>query len=152
VLKKKETEEERRERERQEKENQVTLEDFLEKRVRKHAKPKRLELGPNTTPVTHASFLEWKKQRVEKQVDLDLKNRETKQEAVKKMKAGMKTGIKVSGKDMFDFNPDWANNDDDDIDDSIDIFKNNINEDVEMENLSREASLMTVDSIDPRVE
>lgn len=36
-----------------------------------------------------------------------------KSEAFKKMKAGMKVGMAFSGKDLFDFNPEWADAGDD---------------------------------------
>lgn len=37
-----------------------------------------------------------------------------KQEEYKKMRAGMKTGMTFSGKELFDFNPEWAQDGEDD--------------------------------------
>ncbi|KAJ2992888.1 hypothetical protein HDV02_002765 [Globomyces sp. JEL0801] len=112
VLKKKETEEERREREEREKANEITIEDFLEK--------ERHNLGSNLTPVTHESFLQWKKERKARQNESENLAAKLKSEAMTKMKAGMKTGMTFSGKDMFDFNPDWANTGDDD---AMDVYE-----------------------------
>lgn len=41
-----------------------------------------------------------------------------------KLKAGIKSGIRVSGKDMFDFNPHWAI-DADGEENALDITANN---------------------------
>jgi hypothetical protein len=117
VLKKKETEEERREREQREKENEITIEDFLEIEVFVFLK-KRHKLGPNTTPVTAESFYKWKAERVNRREEIENAEKQAKAEAMTKMKAGMRTGMKFSGKDMFDFNPDWAkDSEDEDVED-----------------------------------
>lgn len=115
VLKKKETEEERREREAKEKSNQITLEDFLEKQ--------RHSLGPNTTMVTAATFAAWKKDRVAKKEKQERETRSAKADAMAKLKAGLKnTGMVFSGRDMFEFNPQWAAaGDDEDEEDGMDL-------------------------------
>ena len=100
-MKKKETEEEKREREALEKENEITIEDFLEK--------ERHNLGPNLTPVTAESFAEWKKNRKERDAALESEVQKKKSDEYKRYKAGMKTGMTFSGKELFDFNPEWAN-------------------------------------------
>lgn len=59
-----------------------------------------------------------------------------------RMKAGQKTGMKFSGKDMFDFNPDWANEGDDDAMDEYIIQE----QDDEME-ISRGVSAASLEDI-----
>jgi hypothetical protein len=105
VLKKKETEDERKERMEDEKENTLTIEDFLE--------TERHKLGSNTTPVTAESFAIWRQQRNEREAAEEDATNKKKAEDFKKMKAGMKTGVLFSGKDLFDFNPHWAQDQDD---------------------------------------
>ncbi|KAJ3310474.1 hypothetical protein HDV04_004973 [Boothiomyces sp. JEL0838] len=134
VLKKKETEQERREREEYEKKNEITIEEFLEK--------ERHSLGPNLTPVTAESFAKWKAERTKRhELVLEEQNR-SKKEAMARMKAGQKTGMKFSGKDMFDFNPDWANEGDDDAMDEYIIQE----QDDEME-ISRGVSAASLEDI-----
>ncbi|KAJ3043080.1 hypothetical protein HK097_001823, partial [Rhizophlyctis rosea] len=114
VLKKKETEEERREREERERENQITIEDFLE--------TERHKLGPNTTPVTAESFAKWKADRKSREAALQKDAAKAKQEAYEKAKAGMKSGMSFSGRELFDFNPDWAEGDMDDDEGAMDEY------------------------------
>ncbi|KAI8820960.1 uncharacterized protein EV422DRAFT_47391 [Fimicolochytrium jonesii] len=105
VLKKKETTEERLAREEMEKENQISIEDFLE--------TERHKLGSNTTPVTATSFAAWKADRKQREAAEQESESKRKKEAYDKYKAGMKTGMAFSGKELFDFNPDWAVGDED---------------------------------------
>ncbi|KAJ3041078.1 hypothetical protein HDV00_009978 [Rhizophlyctis rosea] len=114
VLKKKETEEERREREERERENQITIEDFLE--------TERHKLGTNTTPVTAESFAKWKADRKAREAEVAKDAAKAKQEAYDKMKAGMKSGMAFSGRELFDFNPDWAEGDMDDDEGAMDVY------------------------------
>lgn len=65
------------------------------------------------TPVTAESFAVWKAQRNERDALLEEENKKKKQDEFKKMKAGLKTGVLFSGKDLFDFNPEWAKDQDD---------------------------------------
>ncbi|KAJ3161590.1 hypothetical protein HK101_000792 [Irineochytrium annulatum] len=115
VLKKKETPEERREREEREKENQITFEEFLDK--------ERHKLGPNLTPITDASFAAWKEQRKQRQAEEEAKLAKDKSEAYKKYRAGMKSGMAFSGKELFDFNPELARQDADDEDGAMDFYE-----------------------------
>jgi len=108
VLKKKETEEERRAREEAEKENQITLEEFLE--------TERHKLGPNLTPITYESFNKWKAERKLQKEKEEKEKAKAKADAYKQYKAGMKSGIGFSGRELFDFNPELANPYDDDDD------------------------------------
>ncbi|KAJ3076187.1 hypothetical protein HDU98_005071 [Podochytrium sp. JEL0797] len=114
ILKKKETEAERREREKDEKENAITIEDFLD--------TERHNLGPNLTPITEESFNKWKKDRQTKADAENAAAAKAKADAFKKMKSGMKSGMALSGKDLFDFNPDWAVADEDDEDGAMDVY------------------------------
>ncbi|KAJ3395149.1 hypothetical protein HDU84_002723 [Entophlyctis sp. JEL0112] len=116
VLKKKETEAERREREANEKENAITIEDFLDR--------ERHNLGSNLTPINEETFAKWKRDRKEKQqLDFEKMTKE-KAEAAKKVRAGMKSGMALSGKDLFDFNPDWAvQGDDQDEEGAMDVYE-----------------------------
>lgn len=91
-------------------------------------------MGPNTTPVTAASFAKWKLERTLKREALELTQRKAKQDAMSKMKQGLKnTGMVFSGRDMFEFNPDWAHAGDEDDDDGedmdLDMYKNNNGDD-----------------------
>ncbi|KAJ1543644.1 hypothetical protein HK096_008307 [Nowakowskiella sp. JEL0078] len=115
ILKKKETEEERREREQSEKENEITLEQFIEE--------ERHKLGSNLTKVTYESFTKWKKERKERQESEMLLAAKDKQDAYKKFKAGFKLGITFSGKELFEFNPDWAEGNDDDDEGVMDVYE-----------------------------
>ncbi|KAI8839946.1 hypothetical protein BC829DRAFT_403525 [Chytridium lagenaria] len=113
VLKKKETEQERRDREANEKENEITFEDFLD--------TERHKLGPNLTPITDESFAKWKKERKARLAEEEAKRAKEKADAFKKFKAGVKSGMAFSGKELFDFNPELANNYDDD-DGAMDLY------------------------------
>ena len=65
-------------------------------------------MGPDLTPVTAESFAKWKKERKEREKETADENARQKADAFKKMKAGLKSGMIFSGKELFDFNPDWA--------------------------------------------
>jgi len=87
-----------------EKANQISLEDFLE--VERH------KLGSNLTPVTRESFAKWKQTRMSK--------KEAEADAVRKTKdaqaaAGKSSGM--SGRDLFQYNPEWFQDADDDEED-----------------------------------
>ncbi|OMJ26390.1 Zinc finger CCCH domain-containing protein 15-like protein [Smittium culicis] len=95
-----------------EEKEEISLEEFLE--VERH------KLGTNLTPVTYESFDLWKKTRTDKKSAEEEAERSRKEAA---FKAGK--NVKMSGRDFFDFNPDW-NKDEDDEDDTFDIsvYKN----------------------------
>ncbi|TRM64499.1 hypothetical protein BD626DRAFT_492036 [Schizophyllum amplum] len=81
--------------------NIISIEEFLE--VERH------KLGPNLTPVTPETFAEWKKTRLSK--------KEAEEEARRKAKdaqhaAGKNTGL--SGRDLFQYNPEWFEDEEDD--------------------------------------
>ncbi|CCA75887.1 related to TMA46-Protein putative involved in cytoplasmic ribosome function [Serendipita indica DSM 11827] len=83
--------------------NTISLEEFLE--VERH------KLGPNLTPVTPETFAQWKKTRLDKKA--------AEQEALKKAKetqnaAGRVNGM--SGRDLFDYRPEWFEEEDDEGD------------------------------------
>jgi len=89
--------------------NVISLEEFLE--VERH------KLGSNMTPVTPETFAVWKKTRMDK--------KEAEQEAMRKAKevhnsAGKNTGM--SGRDLFQYNPEWFE-DEDEGDDDWDLNK-----------------------------
>ncbi|KAI6107954.1 hypothetical protein F5141DRAFT_979016, partial [Pisolithus sp. B1] len=74
--------------------NVISLEDFIE--------TERHKLGSNLTPVTRETFAIWKKTRMDKKL--------AEAEALRKAKeqqnaAGKNTGM--SGRDLFQFNPEW---------------------------------------------
>jgi hypothetical protein len=105
VLKKKETEEERREREQAETENAITIEEFLE--------TERHNLGPNLTPITFESFTKWKEERKRKKQEEEEALAQKKRDEYKKGGAG-KSGLSFSGRELFEFNPEWATGGDED--------------------------------------
>ncbi|KAI9094600.1 hypothetical protein DFS34DRAFT_566546, partial [Phlyctochytrium arcticum] len=113
ILKKKETHAERTAREEMEKENEISIEDFLE--------TERHKLGSNVTPVTAESFAKWKKERKEREAADMAAEGKRKKEAYDKLKAGMKSGMTFSGRELFDFNPEWAVDEDED-EGAIDVY------------------------------
>ncbi|KAJ3103403.1 hypothetical protein HDU96_009287 [Phlyctochytrium bullatum] len=125
VLKKKETEAERREREAAEKENEITFEEFLD--------TERHKLGPNLTPINEESFAKWKRERKERAAAEEAKKAKEKAEAYKKFRAGVKSGMAFSGKELFEFNPELAKDDMDD-DGAMDFYVRDDESDHEQEN------------------
>ncbi|KAG2018309.1 cytoplasmic protein, variant 2 [Coprinopsis cinerea AmutBmut pab1-1] len=90
--------------------NTISLEDFLE--VERH------KLGPNLTPVTPETFAHWKKTRMDKKL--------AEEEALRKAKetqnaAGKSSGM--SGRDLFQFNPEWFQDSDDEGGEDWDLAK-----------------------------
>ncbi|KND04459.1 uncharacterized protein SPPG_00188 [Spizellomyces punctatus DAOM BR117] len=114
VLKKKETPEERAAREEAERENQISIEDFLE--------TERHKLGTNLTPVTAESFAAWKADRKAREKAEAEAQSKKKKDAYDKYKAGMKSGMTFSGRELFDFNPEWAIGDQDDEDGAMEEY------------------------------
>jgi len=93
-----------------EKANTISLEEFLE--VERH------KLGQNLTPVTPETFAKWKQTRMNK--------KEAEQDAVQKVKqataaAGKSTGM--SGRDLFQYNPEWFDDSDDEEGEDWDLAK-----------------------------
>ncbi|KIJ51531.1 hypothetical protein M422DRAFT_44059 [Sphaerobolus stellatus SS14] len=85
---------ERKAKEEAEKANVISIEDFLEK--------ERHKLGTTLTPVTPESFAKWKATRMSK--------KEAEAEALSKVKAQQAAAGKssgMSGRDLFQFNPEW---------------------------------------------
>ncbi|KAG9104222.1 hypothetical protein FRC06_004439 [Ceratobasidium sp. 370] len=74
--------------------NVISLEEFLE--VERH------KLGPNLTPVTPETFAVWKKTRLDKKSAED--------DALRKAKdaqAAAGKNVGMSGRDLFQYNPEW---------------------------------------------
>ncbi|KAI9350496.1 hypothetical protein DFJ73DRAFT_776728 [Zopfochytrium polystomum] len=115
VLKKRESEAERREREAEEKENAITFEEFLDE--------ERHKLGPNLTPITDATFAAWKESRKARQQQEQEALAKEKLEAFKKQRAGMRTGMALSGRELFDFNPELAKADAGDEDGAMEFYE-----------------------------
>ena len=74
------------------------------------------------TPVTSESFAKWRAERNDREMLAEEAAAKKKQDDFKKMKAGMKTGVTFSGKDLFDFNPEWAGGDADGEDNAMDEY------------------------------
>ncbi|KAG7089265.1 hypothetical protein E1B28_010963 [Marasmius oreades] len=90
--------------------NTISLEEFLE--VERH------KLGSNLTPVTPETFAKWKQTRMNK--------KQAEDEALRKTKdvqhaAGKNTGM--SGRDLFQYNPEWFEDEEDDGEDDWDLAK-----------------------------
>jgi hypothetical protein len=90
--------------ERKEKKDEITIEELIEH--------KRKELGAGTM-VTHETFMEWKKNRME------LKKREQEEKDKKKVDNAKRLKIfsGLNGRELFEFNPEWVNQDDDEAGD-----------------------------------
>ncbi|ORY98545.1 hypothetical protein BCR43DRAFT_487715 [Syncephalastrum racemosum] len=86
---------------------EISLEEFLD--------TERHKLGSNLTPVTLESFNKWKQNRQDKKVADENAARKAKETRIK---AGRQQGM--SGRDLFDFNPSLAMEDEDD-EDAIDL-------------------------------
>jgi len=101
---------EKKAKEEAEKANTISLEDFLE--------TERHKLGTNLTPVTKESFAKWKANRLSK--------KEVETEALQKVKAQQAAAGKsngLSGRDLFQYNPEWFADDDDGGEDDWDLQK-----------------------------
>ncbi|KAG5646134.1 hypothetical protein DXG03_004373 [Asterophora parasitica] len=90
--------------------NAISIEEFLE--VERH------KLGPNLTPVTPETFAIWKKTRMDK--------KEAELEALRKAKdaqsaAGKNVGM--SGRDLFQYNPEWFQDEEEGDGDDWDLDK-----------------------------
>ncbi|KAL3894735.1 MAG: hypothetical protein SGCHY_005105 [Lobulomycetales sp.] len=127
VLRPRETPEERMEREEREKANEITIEDFLER--------ERHNLGdPSTlTPISEESFAKWKADRKAKQREEDAKEEKRKADAYAKKAGTSKAGVSFSGRDLFQFNPDWADALDDDDDGAMEEYEREDDSDEIME-------------------
>ncbi|KZT23274.1 hypothetical protein NEOLEDRAFT_1069738 [Neolentinus lepideus HHB14362 ss-1] len=87
---------------------EISLEEFLE--VERH------KLGSSLTPVTPETFAKWKRTRMDK--------KQAEDDALRKAKdataaAGKSNGM--SGRDLFQYNPEWFEDEDDDEDDDWDL-------------------------------
>ncbi len=65
--------------------------------------------------------MKWKTGRKERKAAEDEQSAKAKAEAYKAFKAGSKIGMTFSGRELFDFNPDWAKGEDED-DDAMDVY------------------------------
>lgn len=93
-----------------EKANTISLEEFLE--VERH------KLGSNLTPVTPETFAKWKQTRMnKKQAEDDALRKAKEQQAA----AGKSNGM--SGRDLFTFNPEWFEGEDEDEEDDWDLTR-----------------------------
>ncbi|EIN09947.1 hypothetical protein PUNSTDRAFT_52086 [Punctularia strigosozonata HHB-11173 SS5] len=104
--------------------NTISLEEFLE--VERH------KLGSNLTPVTPETFAKWKQTRMDKKA--------AEEEAIRKAKdtqaaAGKSSGL--SGRDLFQYNPEWfAESDDEESEEEWDLEK--FRREKEEEDIARE--------------
>ncbi|KAI9507318.1 hypothetical protein F5148DRAFT_131156 [Russula earlei] len=87
-----------------EKANMISLEEFLE--VERH------KLGPNLTPVTRETFAKWKQTRMDKkEAEADVLRKAKDAQAA----AGKSSGM--SGRDLFQYNPEWFQDPDEEEED-----------------------------------
>ncbi|CDO69726.1 hypothetical protein BN946_scf184687.g11 [Trametes cinnabarina] len=93
-----------------EKANQISLEEFLE--VERH------KLGPNLTPVTPETFAKWKRTRIDKKMAEEEALRKAKDE---KHAAGKSSGM--SGRDLFTYNPEWFEDEEEADEEDWDLAK-----------------------------
>ncbi|CDS11452.1 hypothetical protein LRAMOSA03715 [Lichtheimia ramosa] len=99
---------------------EISLEEFLES--------ERHKLGSNLTPMTLETFQEWKKNRVAKK---DAKEQAERKAKETRMKAGRSQGM--SGRDLFEFNPSLAIEEDYD-DEAMDLSMYERQDDDDAEN------------------
>ncbi|KAI0775121.1 hypothetical protein BD413DRAFT_689648 [Trametes elegans] len=93
-----------------EKANQISLEEFLE--VERH------KLGSNLTPVTPETFAKWKRTRLDKKTAEEEALRKAKDE---KHAAGKNSGM--SGRDLFTYNPEWFEDEEEGEEEEWDLTK-----------------------------
>ncbi|EJF64873.1 hypothetical protein BD309DRAFT_1079156 [Dichomitus squalens] len=93
-----------------EKANAISLEEFLE--VERH------KLGPNLTPVTPETFAKWKRTRLDKKLAEEDAQKKAKDE---KHAAGKSSGM--SGRDLFTYNPEWFEDEEEADEDDWDLAK-----------------------------
>ncbi|KAL7279255.1 hypothetical protein ACG7TL_007096 [Trametes sanguinea] len=93
-----------------EKANQISLEEFLE--VERH------KLGPNLTPVTPETFAKWKQTRMDKKMAEEEARKKAKDE---KHAAGKSSGM--SGRDLFTYNPEWFEDEEEADEEDWDLAK-----------------------------
>ncbi|PSN43922.1 Zinc finger CCCH domain-containing protein 15, partial [Blattella germanica] len=130
----------KKDKKKEDKKEEISLEDLIER--------ERAALGSNLTKVTLESFLAWKKRKVKEKKDAALKEEEKKRND---FKAGRQVGVriyyyffncfidyKISGREMFYFNPDLAAADQyEDGDEAFDTY--NLEEEEEEQNNIEEA-------------
>ncbi|XP_052080573.1 zinc finger CCCH domain-containing protein 15-like [Mytilus californianus] len=87
-------------------EDQITIEELIEK--------ERAALGANVTRVTYETFIKWKERKRNEKIEIA---REAKDKKKSDFKAGKMLGI--TGRDMFEFNPDLIGMDDDEADEGM---------------------------------
>ncbi|CAH1156182.1 unnamed protein product [Phaedon cochleariae] len=95
----------------EDKANEITLDDLIEK--------ERAALGPTQTKVTLETFLAWKKRKIQEKKDQFKKDEDKKRNDYK---AGRQVGL--SGREMFSFNPELAN--DNDMEDGDELFDSTV--------------------------
>lgn len=86
--------------------NKISLEDLIER--------ERAALGPKQTKITLETFIAWKKRKIQEKIDQAKKDEDKKRSDYK---AGRQVGL--SGREMFSFNPDLA--DDGDMEDGDEV-------------------------------
>lgn len=101
------------------KKNEISLEDLIEK--------ERAALGPHQTKITLETFVAWKKRKIQEKKDNAIKEEEKRRNDYK---AGRQVGL--SGREMFSFNPELANdNDMEEGDEAFDYTQNGDDEEDE---------------------
>ncbi|KAI9297900.1 hypothetical protein K502DRAFT_323063 [Neoconidiobolus thromboides FSU 785] len=115
---------------------EISLDEFLE--------TERHKLGTNLTPVTLETFTEWKKKRLEK---IEKEENELKKQKDKAMQAGR--NLQLSGRELFDYNPDLAfDNEYDDDEDAFEVDAYRIKENNEDESVIGSSKMMEQMSVE----
>ena len=102
-------------------------------------------MGANLTMVSQESFEKWKSNRINIQQNVLEKELKTKKDAVQKLKIGMKSGIRLSGKDMFDFNPDLIQDEEDDDMDVMDLKMDTFDSRMQLDSLGSSVTEMQLE-------
>ena len=103
-------------------------------------------MGSNLTPVTAESFAKWKAERKAREASDLAANLKKKQEEYKKMRAGMRTGMAFSGKELFDFNPEMAKDGDED-DGAMEGYEREISENDELDGQEEKIKVWEVQEV-----
>jgi len=118
--------------------DEISIEELIEK--------ERASLGSNLTPINLETFMAWKKKKIQEKKDLREKELNKKREDIER---GKSVG-KVSGRELFLFKPELAEDDDEEATDDPNLYKreNEEEEDTPVTEISLEALSLSAREVD----